>query len=144
MSAIRPKAVCVVRRGDAILVAAAHDVATGETFYGPPGGGIEFGERAADAVRREFVEELDAELADVRLLGVLESVFTYEGRPGHEITFVFDGRLADAALYAREALAGVEGLHPFEARWVPLARFADGGPPLYPTGLLELLRGGVA
>jgi len=141
MPSIRPKAVCVVRRGDRILVSAAVDAAKGETFYGPLGGGIEFGERAADAVRREMLEELGAELAEVRLLRVIENIFTYEGRPGHEITFVFEGRLADASLYERDELRwtesdGTEWL----AEWIPLERFAPGGPPLYPTGLYQLLR----
>jgi len=140
-AAIRPKAVCVVRRGGQVLVSGARDSAKGETFYGPLGGGIEFGEHAADAVRREMMEELGAEIVDVRLLGVLENVFTYEGRPGHEIVFVFIARFADQSLYDRDELRwtesdGTEWL----AEWVPLERFAAGGPPLYPTGLYDLLR----
>lgn len=139
--AIRPKAVCVVRRGAEILVSPAADSVKGESYYGPLGGGVEFGERAADAVRREMMEELGAELADVRLLGVLENIFTYEGRPGHEIVFVFVGRFADASLYERDELRwtesdGTEWL----AQWMPLEHFAPGGPPLYPAGLYELLK----
>jgi ADP-ribose pyrophosphatase YjhB (NUDIX family) len=140
---VRPKAVCVCSRGDAILVNAAYDAAKGETYYGPLGGEIEFGERAADAVARELREEVGAELADVRQLGVLENLFVYEADPGHEIVFVFDARLADASLYARAALVGEEsnGVR-FEARWLPLSTFAPGGPPLYPDGLYALLSGG--
>lgn len=140
-SFIRPKAVCVVRRGGEILVSAAADSVKGETFYGPLGGGIEFGERADDAVRREIREELGAELAETRLLGVLENLFVYEGRPGHEIVFVFLGRLADASLYARDELRWTEsdGTE-WIARWHPLDFFSPGGPPLYPEGLMELLR----
>jgi ADP-ribose pyrophosphatase YjhB (NUDIX family) len=137
---IRPKAVCVCRRGDSILVGAGYDAATGETFYGPPGGGVEFGERAVDAVRRELREELGVEVCDLTLLGVLENIFTFEGRPGHEIVFAFEARLADAALYERDELVGLEEEQPFVAWWVPLAQFAAGGPPLYPDGLFALLR----
>jgi ADP-ribose pyrophosphatase YjhB (NUDIX family) len=61
---IRPKAVCVVRRGDALLLVDGWDPATGTRFHVPAGGGVEFGERAADAVRRELREELGV---DVRL-----------------------------------------------------------------------------
>lgn len=139
---VRAKAVCVVRRGDAILVNEALDPVKGDTFYGPLGGGVEFGEYAEEAVRREMREELGVELADVRLLGVLENVFTYNGRPGHEIAFVLEARLADERLYAREVLHGVEGATAFAARWVPLAMFAPGGPPLYPEGLYDLLARG--
>jgi ADP-ribose pyrophosphatase YjhB (NUDIX family) len=137
---IRAKAICVCRRGGDVLVGRGHDRVKRETFYGPPGGGIEFGERAADAVRREFLEELDAGLADVALLGVLENIFTYEDVPGHEITFVFEGRLTDPALYDRDEIPGVENGAEYVACWLPLAHFGAGGPPLYPEGLLRLLR----
>jgi ADP-ribose pyrophosphatase YjhB (NUDIX family) len=138
---IRPKAVCVPRRGREILVSAAADSVKGETFYCPLGGGIEFGERADAAVRREIREELGAELAETRLLGVVENLFTYEGRPGHEIVFVFLGRLADASLYERDELRWTEsdGTQ-WNARWHPLDFFGPGGPPLYPDGLIDLLR----
>ena len=141
---VRPKAVCVCRHGDRILVNAALDAVKGQQYYGPLGGEIEFGERAADAVARELREEIGVALADVRLLGVLENLFTYEGVPGHEIVFVFDARLADASLYARATLVGEESNgHTFVAQWLPLATFAPGGPPLYPDGLYALLaRGG--
>ena len=141
MPAIRPKAVCVIRRGDEILVNDAYDSVKGERFYGPLGGGVEFGERAEDAVRREMREEIGVELEGVVLLGVLENIFVYEGCPGHEISFVFEARLTDRTLYEREELRGVEGELELVARWVPLRLFADGGPPLYPQGLYALLHG---
>lgn len=136
---IRPKAVCVCRRGDQILVGAGVDTIKGATFFGPPGGGVEFGERAADAVCRELREEFGVELTDVTPLGVLENVFTYEGQPGHEIVFVFEAHVRDAALYERDTVEGTEGTERFVAHWLPLAHFGPGGPPLYPEGLLELL-----
>ena len=138
--AIRAKAVCVCRHDDCILVGPGVDSVKGETFFGPLGGGVEFGEPATDAVRREMREELGVELEDVNLLGVLENIFTYEGEPGHEMVFVFEARLADESLYDRELLTGEESNgQRFEAIWVPVRRFAPGGPPLYPHGLYELL-----
>jgi ADP-ribose pyrophosphatase YjhB (NUDIX family) len=64
---IRAKAVCVCRDGDRILVGPGTDAVKGQTFYGPLGGGVEFGERAADAIRREMLEELGVELGEVVL-----------------------------------------------------------------------------
>lgn len=137
---IRAKAVCVCRRADCILVGRGVDSVKGQTFYGPLGGGVEFGERAVDAVRREMVEELGVELGDVTLLGVLENIFTYEGEPGHEIVFVFEAGLADATLYDRELIVGEESNgQRFEAQWMPIEHFASGEAPLYPEGLYELL-----
>jgi ADP-ribose pyrophosphatase YjhB (NUDIX family) len=71
-----------------------------ETFYRPLGGGIEFGETAEEALRRELREELDVELGTARLIGVLENLFRFRGVPGHEIVFVFDAVVADPGFYS--------------------------------------------
>jgi ADP-ribose pyrophosphatase YjhB (NUDIX family) len=138
---IRPKAVCVCRRGDEVLVGEGYDRVKQQYFYGPPGGGIEFGERAVDAVQRELLEEIEAELDDVVLLGVVENIFAYEAEPGHEIVFVYEARLRDPALYEVSEIAGVENGADYRVRWMPLAHFREGTSPLYPDGLLELLGG---
>jgi 8-oxo-dGTP pyrophosphatase MutT (NUDIX family) len=58
---IRPLALAVIRRDDRILVFEAHDSVKDETFYRLLGGGIEFGDRGEEAIRRELVEELGVE-----------------------------------------------------------------------------------
>jgi 8-oxo-dGTP pyrophosphatase MutT (NUDIX family) len=136
---IRPIAICACREGNRILVAEGHDSKKGQTFYRPLGGTIEFGERGSETVRREFREEIGAELTDVRYLGMLENIFTYEGRRGHEIVLVYDGRLAEAAFYKREGFQGNELGHLFKVVWKKLEEFGEGKPPVYPDGLLELL-----
>ena len=139
---IRPLALCVFRRGDKILVAKGYDAEKDQRFYRPIGGGIDFGERGAEAVVREVREELDAEVIDVVYLGAFENIFTYEGKVGHEIILLYDGRFADRALNADDArFEGVdEGELLYVASWKPLDFFrGDGAPPLYPTGLLALL-----
>lgn len=45
----------------------------------PLGGHVEFGEYAAATVHREFAEEIAQPLTDVRLLGVLENIFEWQG-----------------------------------------------------------------
>ncbi len=136
---IRPLAICLFRTGDRILVAEGHDPVKGETFYRPIGGAIEFGERAAAALVREVREEIGEEIADLRYLGTLENLFTFNGRPGHEIILVFDGRFVDRHIYERAVLNGNEhdGLA-FRAFWKSLSEFGPGAP-LYPDGLTELL-----
>ena len=138
---VRPIAIGVVRDGERLLVAEGRDDSKdGQVFYRPLGGTIEFGEPAAEAVRREFGEEIQADVTVGRLLGVLENVFVYEGQPGHEIVFVFEARLTDDRLRGVESIACVESDGGgFVARWVPLDAFRGGPAPLYPTGLLELV-----
>ena len=138
---IRPLALCLFRRDDgAILVAPGYDPVKQQRFYRPIGGEIEFGERAEDAVRREVREELGAEIDDPRLLAVFENLFVFLGQPGHELVWLFEARFRDPSFYARDVLEADEGGSKFEVRWVPLDVFVKGEVPLYPDGLLELLR----
>jgi 8-oxo-dGTP pyrophosphatase MutT (NUDIX family) len=136
---IRAIAICVCRNGERILVAEGYDSKKGETFYRPLGGTIEFGERGEETVTREFGEEIGAELVEIRFLGMLENIFTYEGRRGHEIVLVYDGRLANASLYKQDVIQGDEMGTPFKAVWKSLEEFKHGNPPVYPDGLKELL-----
>jgi ADP-ribose pyrophosphatase YjhB (NUDIX family) len=136
---IRPIAICVCQQGGKILVAEGRDSRKGETFYRPLGGTIEFGERGEDTVRREFREEIHADLLDVRFLGTLENIFTWEGMRGHEIVLVYDGTLADQTLLDARVITGDEMGHTFKAIWMRLDDFKPGAPPVYPDGLLDLL-----
>ncbi len=138
---IRPIAICVFQNNGRILAAEGVDPLKGQVFYRPPGGAIEFGEHSAATIARELSEELGAAVVDLRYLGALENIFTYNGQTGHEIVMVYDGAFADRSLYDRAVVNGVEdsGLS-FRAVWVNLADCADpAAPPVYPTGLLELL-----
>ena len=140
-NAIRPIAICVFRNDGRILAAEGYDPLKGQVFYRPLGGAIEFGEYSVATIARELTEELGAAVVDLRYLGAIENVFTYDGRTGHEIVMVYDGAFADRSLYERPFIEGVEddGLS-FRAVWVNLADCASPtAPPVYPTGLLDLL-----
>ena len=134
---IRPIAICVCRDGQRILVTEFRT--KGREYYRPIGGTIEFGERGEQAVRREFREEIMADLAEVRYLGTLENIYTDAGRRGHEIVLVYDGRLTDTSLYQQEVILGDENGVPFRAVWKTMDAFGPGKPPVYPEGLLALL-----
>lgn len=138
---IRPIAICIFRHNGRILAAEGRDPLKGETFYRPLGGAIEFREYSISTIERELAEELGAAVTDLRYLGALENVFTFNGAVGHEIVMVYDGAFADRAYYELPVIEGREddGL-PFRAVWVSLDECrAPSAPPLYPTGLLDLL-----
>lgn len=138
---IRPIAICVFQHNGCILAAEGHEPLKGQAFYRPLGGGIEFGEYSADAIKREISEELGTVVVGLRYLGTIENVFTYNGQTGHEIVIVYDGVFAARSLYEQPFIEGVEddGLA-FRAVWINLNDCAKpGAPPLYPTGLLEML-----
>jgi len=92
----------------------------------------------------QYVERSARSLAQIYstflFRAVLENIFRFDGKPGHEIVFVFEARFVDATLYEQDEILGLEGDERFVAKWVPLAHFEQRGPPLYPQVLLELLR----
>ncbi|HEY7094047.1 MAG TPA: NUDIX hydrolase [Ktedonobacterales bacterium] len=135
---VRVLALGNIWRGDELLVAEGYDPSKRQTFYRPLGGGVEFGERARDALIREFIEELGAELVNIRYLETLENIFTYDGQPGHEIILLFQANFADETLYARDDLVAIEGDERVTTAWKRLAECTD-EKPLYPNGLRELL-----
>lgn len=112
-------------------------------FHRPLGGSIELGERSREAVIREIGEELGATLVDPELLGVLENIFTIEGELGHEVVFVYVGRLAEPDVVppaGRSFVDTDEHGAPGDEGWVEW-RPVSGDPaiPLFPDGLQELL-----
>jgi len=141
---IRPVALAAVTREadgvEELLVLELHDEAADETFYRPPGGGVQFGEAAADAAEREFAEELDRTATATERLAVIENRFSFDGEAGHEYDFVFRVEPDDDSLYGREELTATEtDGSEYRVTWEPLDSVRrDDAPPLYPEGLLGL------
>jgi 8-oxo-dGTP pyrophosphatase MutT (NUDIX family) len=133
---IRNIAVGLPVRDGRVLVLDGFDSVTRERFHRALGGGIEFGETAEAALRREFMEELGVTLGAVRLLGVLENIFEYEGAAGHEIAHVFAVHSPELDAISLDAQLRIldEGS---PVHWVPLPA---PGRPIYPDGVVELLR----
>ena len=129
------KAMAVIQRprDSALLVSEA---AGPRPFHRPLGGHVEFGEHAIDTIHRELVEEIGQRLTEVRLLGVLENIFQWQGATQHEIVFIFRAAFADPAAYEietqtiRDELDGAD-----RVIWRPAGASE---PPLYPVGLAGL------
>ncbi|WP_279482786.1 NUDIX hydrolase [Aureimonas sp. SK2] len=104
----------------------------------PLGGSIEFGETREAALRREFREELEADIKMAGPWAVFENLFVHEGTPGHEIVFAAPIRILDRRFDAAEPVPFTDGV-PCIARWFPLDALMRGEPALFPTGLRERL-----
>jgi len=142
MNRIRPLAICLFRNNDRILVAEGYDPVKKEPFYRPLGGGIEFGEHSERTIHRELMEEIGAEVRDLKYLGTLENIFVFNGVPGHEIVQVYDGVLTEPGLYQQAVIEGHEAdiNDSFKAVWKEIHEFVEGKSTLYPVGLLTLMR----
>ena len=139
MPSIRPLSIGVVRRnGEFLMVEVLNDSGT-LTGWRPLGGGIEFGESAESAVKREFVEEIHCEIDCQRLLGVIENIYTHEGHTGHEIVFVYCVTMSDRAIAFKDQYEIVEGQMIAIAKWISLADMISGTGDIYPIGLAEYL-----
>ncbi|HUP26872.1 MAG TPA: NUDIX domain-containing protein, partial [Chloroflexia bacterium] len=92
---IRVIAIGIFMQDNRILVMEGYDPLKKQLFYRPLGGGIEFGERAQDALRREMLEEAEAEITGLGYMGTVENIFTYNGDMGHEIVLVYRARFTN-------------------------------------------------
>jgi mutator protein MutT len=139
-NSIRGKAIGLAKHESRLLVCEVLNDQGILKGWCPLGGGIEFGEAAEVALRREIREELGC---DIQIAGdpiVLENIFQHHGIQGHEIIFAFPIHFPDSQIYAKNRF------QIFEARgsthwveWVEIEQFKKGKQILFPLSLLEKL-----
>lgn len=79
--------------GDSLLLANHRGLAMGD-FWAPPGGGLEFGEHAADRLAREFLEETGLQITPRMFRFGCE----YLSPPLHAIELFFDVEISGGEL----------------------------------------------
>ena len=62
----------------------------GKGYYFTPGGHIEFGESAKEALFRELKEELNISIKKYSFMGAVENVFIQDNEHHHELDLVFN------------------------------------------------------
>lgn len=138
---IRTVSLCVIRRGEEILLEEFFDKTGNLTYYRPIGGTVEYGEPSKTTVIREVKEEIDADISEPKLIGIIENIFNYQNQIGHENDFIYEAELMNKSLYDMKEIDGIEGIKPFKAVWKPLNYFKGNSKvKLVPDGLLEPLQ----
>jgi len=91
----------------------------GDEFWAVPGGRVEMGEQASNAIEREFHEELGLSVHCGPLLCVGENFFEYQGEPHHEVGLYFAIQLPpDSSIQRLDVVhVGVEGHRRLEFKW---------------------------
>lgn len=134
---IRVLALGVIRDGDRLFISEGYDPVKQQVFYRVMGGGVDFGETSYDALKREFQEEIQAELTNIKYLGCLENLFTFNGNPGHEILQLYQCNFVDQKFYQIEEMFFAEGEHQKKALWVDINRFKSGELRIVPENFLD-------
>ena len=134
---IRVLALGLIQDRNRLFLSQGYDSVKQETFYRALGGGVDFGEHSRQALQREFIEEIEADLTNIRYLGCLENIFVHNDKPGHEIVQLYKCDFADPKFYRIEQLTFNEGKREKTALWIPLERLQSGELILYPENFLE-------
>ncbi|QNN51383.1 NUDIX domain-containing protein [Nocardioides mesophilus] len=133
-SHIRVKAMLVASNDDTTAHAVSLHPPTKENPYGYHrliGGGVELGEPHRDAIVREVDEELGAKIRDLTFLATFESIFRIDGVLGHEIVFLYGGRLDPHPALSGASLTETDG-SVLPVVWRPIHDDQE-SLPLYPS-----------
>jgi 8-oxo-dGTP pyrophosphatase MutT (NUDIX family) len=110
------RACALIRDRDHVLIHRA----VPDTIWALPGGRVEHGEPAAEALQREVREEIGCDATVGPLRFVIENFFHMGGRDAHELGFYFDVTLAEplAFITTDVVLRSRDGDADLEFRWV--------------------------
>jgi len=134
---IRSVALLLAVKNDKILVIAANDYVKNENFYRLIGGGIEFGETGAEALKREVKEEIKTEIINIKYLGLIENIFNFEGKKMHELALVYQADFKDKNIYKEQVMRISDSRHPQKAYW--LNKKAVLKEKFYPEGINKFI-----
>lgn len=135
---IRPVALGIAVKNGKILVTEGTDKLSGKFFYRCLGGGIEFLEKGADALKREFKEEIKIDVDVKELLGISENIFTFEGKRGHELILLFRVEINDSD-YKEEYYVENDSGPDTRAVWIDVDEFKSQKSIIYPEEILTYL-----
>jgi 8-oxo-dGTP pyrophosphatase MutT (NUDIX family) len=139
-SKIRVITLGLIQEGSRLFVSEGYDIKRQQHFYRPLGGGVEFHETSLEALKREFQEEVQAELTQIDYLSCIENIFIYNGVPSHEIIQLYRCNFSDRKFYEIDVIPFFEGKRQGTAIWVEIDRFTSGELMLVPEKILDFLQ----
>ncbi|MDY5993158.1 MAG: NUDIX domain-containing protein [Bacilli bacterium] len=135
---IRPVVLGIAKKNNKVLVSKGYDKVKNETFYRCIGGGIEFLENSKDALKREYQEELNANIKIEEFLGIFENIFTYNGKNAHELILFYNVSIEDVDY--KEHYHVVDGDVETDASWIDIDKFINKELKIYPEIVLDYLK----
>ncbi len=136
---IRVLSLGLIRDGARTFLSLGYDPVKQQKFYRALGGGVDFGESSYDALKREFIEELQAELTNIKYLGCIENLFMFNGQPGHELIQLYQCDFVDPKFYQLEQIEFSEGDYKKTALWLDIKQCKSGEIPIVPEQFLDYL-----
>lgn len=134
---IRPIVLGLAIKNNKLLVGEYFDHVKGEIFYRCLGGGIEFLENSSDALKREFFEEIGANIIVKDFLGISENIFTYKGKNAHELILFYSISIPDS--YYKEEYEINDDCGQYKAKWIDIEDFRNKKKILYPEDIFKYI-----
>ena len=134
---IRPIALGLAIKNNKILVSEGYDKVKDETFYRCLGGGIEFLEKSEEALKREFLEEININITVKDFLGISENIFTYQGKKAHELILFYSIDISDDNYQEEYKVIDDHGVT--IAKWIDVEEFKNKNKILYPEEVFRYI-----
>ena len=134
---IRPIALGLVIKDNKLLVSEGFDKVKNEIFYRCLGGGIEFLEKSEEALKREFLEEINVDITVKDFLGISENIFTYQGKKAHELILFYSIEISDENY--QEEYKVIDDHGETIAKWIDINEFKNKNKILYPEEVFKYI-----
>ena len=134
---IRPIVLGLAIKNNKILVSEGFDKVKNESFYRCLGGGIEFLEKSKEALKREFLEEINVDIIVKDFLGISENIFTYQGKKAHELILFYSIEISDENY--QEEYKVIDDHGETIAKWIDIDEFKNKNKILYPKEIFKYI-----
>ena len=134
---IRPIVLGLAIKNNKLLVSEGFDKIKNEIFYRCLGGGIEFLEKSEEALKREFLEEINISITVKDFLGISENIFTYQGKKAHELILFYSIEISDENYQEEYIVTDDHGKT--VAKWIDINEFKNKNKILYPEEVFKYL-----